>query len=70
MARLAKIEYEDQIRKDQELHDKIAAERTAEKYKKHYEMNMEVVNQVVDFSCKVAEYRDLTNKYVNKFIRY
>lgn len=62
MARLAKKEYEDQTRKDKELHDRIAAERAEEKYRKHYEMSQGVVDQIIDFSCKVAEYRELTNK--------
>lgn len=64
MARLAKLEYEEQTKKDQELHDKIAAERAEARYTKHYESCNEVVNQLVDFTCKVAEYRELTEKYV------
>ncbi|ESO92609.1 hypothetical protein LOTGIDRAFT_120497 [Lottia gigantea] len=61
MARLAKEEYEEQIKKDKELHDQIAAERATSKYQKHYDMCSDVVDQIVDFSCKVAEYRELTN---------
>ncbi|XP_065923215.1 sperm flagellar protein 2 isoform X5 [Magallana gigas] len=64
MARLAKLEYEEQTKKDQELHDKIAAERAEARYTKHYESCNEVVNQLVDFTCKVAEYRELTEKLV------
>ncbi|XP_048761563.2 sperm flagellar protein 2-like isoform X3 [Ostrea edulis] len=64
MARLAKLEYEEQTKKDQELHDKIAAERAEARYTKHYESCNEVVNQLVDFACKVAEYRELTEKLV------
>jgi hypothetical protein len=55
-------EYAEQTRKDQELHDQIAAERAENRYIKHYNMCNEVVNQICDFSCKVAEYRELTNK--------
>lgn len=62
MARLAKLEYEEQTRKDKELHDKIAAERAEAKYRKHYEICQDVVGQILDFSGKVAEYRELTNK--------
>ncbi|XP_063404210.1 sperm flagellar protein 2-like isoform X1 [Mytilus trossulus] len=62
LARLAKEEYAEQTQKDQELHDKIAAERAEDRYHKHYEMCDEVVNQICDFSCKVAEYRELTNQ--------
>ena len=62
LAQLAKEEYAEQTRKDQELHDQIAAERAENRYIKHYNMCNEVVNQICDFSCKVAEYRELTNK--------
>ena len=68
MARLAKQEYEEQTRKDKELHDKIAAERAEAKYRKHYEMCQGVVDQIVDFTCKVTEYRELTNKYVLHYL--
>ncbi|XP_053393746.1 sperm flagellar protein 2-like isoform X2 [Mercenaria mercenaria] len=64
MARLAKQEYEEQTKKDKALHDKIAAERAEAKYRKHYEMCQGVVDQIVDFTCKVTEYRELTNKLV------
>lgn len=62
MARLAKLEYEEQTRKDKELHDKIAAERAEAKYRKHYDICQDVVGQILDFAGKVAEYRELTNK--------
>ena len=62
MAKLAKEQYEQQALMDKELHDKIAAERAENKYRKHYDMCMGVVGQIVDFTCKVAEYRELTNK--------
>ncbi|WAR24394.1 SPEF2-like protein [Mya arenaria] len=64
MARLAKQEYEEQTQMDKELHDKIAAERAEAKYRRHYEMCQGVVDQIVDFSGKVAEYRELTNNLV------
>ena len=62
MAKLAREQYEEQAKKDKELHDRIAAERAENKYRKHYDMCMGVVNQIVDFTGKVAEYRELTNK--------
>lgn len=62
MAALHKMEYAEQIQADQELHDKIAAERAEEKYKNHYNMCAEIVDSITDFGCKVAEYRELTNK--------
>lgn len=60
LARLYKEEYQDQIRQEQEQHTKIAAQRAEERYHRHYEMSSEVVGQIVDFACKVAEYRELT----------
>ncbi|XP_071117594.1 sperm flagellar protein 2-like [Haliotis cracherodii] len=61
LARLSKLEYMEQTKKDKELHDQIAAQRAADRYKKHYDICSDVVNQVVDFASKVAEYRELTN---------
>jgi hypothetical protein len=66
VARLAKLDYEEQTSKDKELHDQIAAERTEAKYQKHYDACMEVVGDMVNFTCKVAEYRELTEEYVSK----
>lgn len=60
MARLAKIEYQEQTEKDRELHNKIMAERAEEKYRKHYDYCADILNDIIDFSCKVAEYRELT----------
>ena len=62
MAKLAKEQYQQQALMDKELHDRIAAQRAENKYRKHYDSCMGVVNQIVDFTCKVAEYRELTNK--------
>ncbi|XP_052233181.1 sperm flagellar protein 2-like [Dreissena polymorpha] len=64
MARLAKLEYTEQTRKDKELHDQIAAERAEAKYRKHYESCQGVMDQILDFACKVAEYKELTNGLV------
>ena len=62
MAQLAKKEYMEQTLKDRELHDKIAAERAENKYRKHYNACAEVLDQILEFAGKVAEYRELTNK--------
>jgi hypothetical protein len=42
----------------------IAAERAEAKYKKHYEICYEIVGQIIDFSSKVAEYRELTDDLI------
>lgn len=64
LARLAKLEYLEQARKDKEFHDLIAADRAEAKYKKHYEICSEIVGQIFDFSAKVAEYRELTDDLI------
>ena len=61
---MAKYEYLEQTKKDKEFHDLIAADRAEAKYKKHYELCSEVVNQIFEFSCKVAEYRELTDDFI------
>jgi len=54
LARLAKLEYFEQVKKDKEFHDLIAAERAEAKYKKHYEICSEIVGQIFEFSMKVG----------------
>lgn len=63
-AALYKQKYAEQIRADQELHDQIAAQRTEMRYRRHYDMCAEIVQSIVDFAVKVAEYREITNKLV------
>ncbi|KAM4808360.1 sperm flagellar protein 2 [Rhinophrynus dorsalis] len=60
----AKLECEEQIRKVKELHDRIAAERADARYKKHYMMCQEIMNQIVDVVTKTGEYRELTNRMI------
>lgn len=62
MARLAKLNYIEQIEKDKELHNKIKQEREEARYKKHYDMCMQTLLNIVDLTTKVGEYRELTNK--------
>lgn len=64
LCRQAKIEYAEETRKAQELQDKIKAEIAEAKYNKHYNICWEVLSQIVDFSCKVGEYRELTEKLI------
>lgn len=42
----------------------IAADRAAAKYKEHYDMCKAIVNQVIDLTCKVGEYRNLTDNLI------
>ena len=62
MARLHKEEYREQIKQELERHATIAAQRAEERYRRHYDSCYDIVGQIVDFACKVAEYRELTEK--------
>ncbi|NXF05043.1 SPEF2 protein, partial [Smithornis capensis] len=58
------IDNEEQIIKEREHHEKIAAERAQARYKKHYSLCWEVMGQIIDLSTKVGEYRQMTNNQV------
>ncbi|XP_074713040.1 sperm flagellar protein 2 [Strix uralensis] len=64
LAKQEKIAYEEQIIKERECHEKIAVERAQARYKKHYSICSEVVDQIIDLSTKVGEYRLLTNNRI------
>ncbi|XP_075444209.1 sperm flagellar protein 2 isoform X2 [Ascaphus truei] len=60
----AKLDCEEQMRKVQELHDQIAADRAETRYTKHYLMCQEIMNQIIDLVTKTGEYRELTNSLI------
>ncbi|XP_010131446.1 PREDICTED: sperm flagellar protein 2, partial [Buceros rhinoceros silvestris] len=64
LAKQEKIDYEEQIIKERERHKKIAVERAQARYKKHYSLCWEVIDQIIDLSTKVGEYRLLTNNKI------
>ncbi|CAM5113172.1 unnamed protein product [Eretmochelys imbricata] len=64
LAKQEKNDYEEHICKERDLHEKIAAERAEARYKKHYSMCWEVINQIIDLSTKTGEYRMLTNNLI------
>uniref|UniRef100_A0A8D0EPT5 Calponin-homology (CH) domain-containing protein n=1 Tax=Strix occidentalis caurina TaxID=311401 RepID=A0A8D0EPT5_STROC len=64
LAKQEKIDYEEQTIKERECHEKIAVERAQARYKKHYSICLEVVDQIIDLSTKVGEYRLLTNNRI------
>lgn len=53
LARLAKLDYIEQTKRDEELHSQIAAERAEARYKKHYELCSDVLLEIADVACKV-----------------
>ncbi|KAM4707183.1 sperm flagellar protein 2 [Discoglossus pictus] len=52
------------VRLAQEEHNQIAAERAEARYKKHYLMCEQIVNQIVDLVTKTGEYREITNRLI------
>lgn len=62
LARQAKIDFEEQALRDKEIHEQIAIERAQARYQKHYSICAEILDQILDLSTKVADYRLLTNK--------
>ncbi|GAB0203044.1 sperm flagellar protein 2 [Grus japonensis] len=64
LAKQEKIDYEEQIIKEREHHEKIAVERAQARYKKHYSICWEVIDQIIDLSTKVGEYHILTNNKI------
>ncbi|KAM9331025.1 sperm flagellar protein 2 [Gastrophryne carolinensis] len=60
----ARLDCEEQMRKVQELHDQIAAERVQARYKKHYVICQGIMDQILDLVTKTGEYRELTNRLI------
>ncbi|NXB23769.1 SPEF2 protein, partial [Rhagologus leucostigma] len=64
LAKQENIYNEEQIIREREHHKKIAAERAQARYRKHYSICWEMIDQMIDLSAKVGEYRQLTNNRV------
>ncbi|XP_042546463.1 sperm flagellar protein 2 [Dipodomys spectabilis] len=64
LAKQAKIDFEEQIFREKEIHEKIAVERAQARYEKHYTICGEILDQILDLSTKVADYRMLTNNLI------
>ncbi|XP_058420231.1 sperm flagellar protein 2 [Diceros bicornis minor] len=64
LAKQAKIDFEEQALREKELHEQIAVERAQARYKKHYAICAEILDQILDLSTKVADYRMLTNNLI------
>lgn len=64
LARLAKLDYLEQYKKEKEWRDLIEADKAAAKYKKHYETCAEIVKQIFELSYKVIDYRRLTDDLI------
>ncbi|MGH0162104.1 UNVERIFIED_CONTAM: hypothetical protein FKN15_073429 [Acipenser sinensis] len=61
LAKQEKIDYMEQTCKEIELHDAIAAEYAEARYRKHFDICQDVLNQIIDLVTKAGEYRELTH---------
>ncbi|VFV27941.1 kpl2 isoform cra_a [Lynx pardinus] len=64
LAKQAKIDFEEQALREKEIHEQIAVERAQARYKKHYTICAEILDQILDLSTKVADYRMLTDNLI------
>ncbi|KAM7149843.1 sperm flagellar protein 2 isoform 2-T2 [Molossus nigricans] len=64
LAKQAKIDFEEQAIREREIHEQIAVERAQARYQKHYLICAEILDQILDLSVKVADYRMLTNNLI------
>ncbi|XP_036382781.1 sperm flagellar protein 2 [Megalops cyprinoides] len=64
LAQQAQREHAEDIRKQNELHDRIAAKRAEARYRKHFDFCTGVLEQIVDLATKAGEYRLLTGNLI------
>ncbi|KAI3372718.1 hypothetical protein L3Q82_023179 [Scortum barcoo] len=64
LAQQAKLETAEEIRKELEFCNRIAAERAQSRYKKHFTICKDILEQIVDLATKVGEYRLLTGNLI------
>ncbi|XP_038559482.1 LOW QUALITY PROTEIN: sperm flagellar protein 2 [Micropterus salmoides] len=64
LAQQAKLEGAEEIRKELEFCNRIAAERAQRRYKKHFTSCKDILEQIVDLATKVGEYRLLTGNLI------
>lgn len=68
LAQQAKLERAEEIRQELELYSRIAEERSQSRYKKHFAICKDILDQIVDLATKTGEYRLLTGKYVTQLL--
>uniref|UniRef100_A0A6Q2XHM1 Calponin-homology (CH) domain-containing protein n=1 Tax=Esox lucius TaxID=8010 RepID=A0A6Q2XHM1_ESOLU len=64
LARQASLDHAEEIRKQMELHEVIAAGRVMARYRKHFDNCQGILEQIVDLVMKVGEYRLLTGNLI------
>ncbi|XP_048854234.1 sperm flagellar protein 2 isoform X2 [Brienomyrus brachyistius] len=70
LAQQARLDHADELCREKEMHDRIAAERVQARRKKHFDACQDVLGQMVDLATRVGEFRLLTgNRIPAKLIR-
>ncbi|CAG09612.1 unnamed protein product [Tetraodon nigroviridis] len=64
LASQAKLDHAEEMKKEIEMCQKITAERSQNKYDKHFAICKDIMGQMVDFATKVEEYRQLTGNLI------
>ncbi|XP_076010980.1 sperm flagellar protein 2-like [Genypterus blacodes] len=64
LARQARLDHAEEIKKELESCNRLAAERAQNKYKKRFKSCLEIMEQTVDLATKVGEYRLLTGNLI------
>ncbi|XP_048450235.1 sperm flagellar protein 2-like [Rhincodon typus] len=62
LARQEKLDHMEQIQREREVHEQIMAERSEQRFRKHYNLCQKVLDHIIDLVTKIAEYRELTLK--------
>ncbi|CAG5924374.1 unnamed protein product [Menidia menidia] len=60
----SKLAREEEIRKELEFCERIAAEKAQRRHKKHFDICKDIVTQIVDLATKVGEHRLLTGNLI------
>uniref|UniRef100_A0A3B5AP37 Sperm flagellar 2 n=1 Tax=Stegastes partitus TaxID=144197 RepID=A0A3B5AP37_9TELE len=64
LAQQAKLDRAEEIRKELEFCNRMAAERAHSRYEKHFKSCKDILEQIVDLATKVGEYRKLTGNLI------
>nr|XP_023692350.1 sperm flagellar protein 2 [Paramormyrops kingsleyae] len=70
LAQQVRLEHTDELRREKEMHDRIAAERAQARHRKHFDACQDILGQMVDLATRVGEFRLLTgNRIPAKLMR-
>ena len=60
MAQMIEKENEEKIEKEKAIHAKMARKHRQDKYLKHYDICKDILNEILNLSCKVGYYREIS----------